>query len=134
VSIVSVNAMFLFLQYQTQEVESLSENIDICELDDQCHGENIDRFRFNTQIKDYLTTFIFQDNIIFVQCIQDYRQRNQTINYSNQIIWNSSFTWHQINQHLEDYTCNIGFIYEMINIGVINFGGKRVIISPAEEK
>jgi hypothetical protein len=134
VSTVSVNTMFLFLQYQPQEVESLSENIDIRELDDRWHGENVDRFRFNTQIEDYLTTFTFPDNIIVVRCIQDYRQCNQGVNYSNQIIWNSSFTWRQINQHLEDCMYNVDFRYEMIDIGVRNFGGERVISSPMEEK
>jgi hypothetical protein len=131
---VSVNTMFLFLQYQPREVESLSENIDIRELDDRWCGENIDHFRFNTQIKDYLTTFTFPDNIIVVRCIQDHRQRNQGVNYSNQIIWNSIFTWCQINQHLEDCMYNFVFRYEMIHIGVSNLGGERVISSPTEEE
>jgi hypothetical protein len=126
--------MFLFLQCQPQQVKSLSYNIDIHELDDRWRGVNVDRFRFNTQIEDYLTTFTFLDNIIIVRYVQYYCQRNQGVNYSNQIIWNSSFTWHQINQHLEDCTYNVNFRYEAINIGMRNFGGERVISIPTEEK
>lgn len=103
-------------EHYVQEIESLSENINIRGLDDRWRGDNVHRFRLSNRInesedEDYLTTFTFPPNIIVVRYIGDFRS-----NYTPevQIIWNSRFSWREIKQYVEDYTYNFDFRTEII--------------------
>jgi len=82
-----------------RNLQNLSENVDIRELDDRWRGEIVHRVRIRTctdeseyeESEDYLTTFTLADNIIVIRFIQDFRPNYYPI--VTQIIWNSKFTW-----------------------------------------
>jgi hypothetical protein len=103
-----------------RELENFSENVNIRELDDRWRGEIVERGRIivsNENVsEDYLTTFTLAEDIIVIRYILDYRQPDNGVQYSSQIIWNSRFSWREIMQHLQENTYNFNFEPEIISI------------------
>ena len=99
----------------------ISENLDIRRLDDRWEGEILRRYgipQINGFVnQDYLTIFTLAEDMIVIRFIMDYRQLNNGIQYSTQIIWNSRFSWREIIQQLEDNTYHFNFIPEFITVG-----------------
>jgi len=118
VSTVSVTTNFTRLEVRV----SMFDNIDLRQLDDRWRGQNVQRLESNTRVYqqsgDYLTTFTFPENLIVVRFIHE----DQELYYSSetQIIWNSAFTWREIQQHLENNTYNFVFRDEIIDISMTN--------------
>ena len=118
------------LGHRSLQLECLSENVNIHELDNRWQGESVHRFRilidesgYEDQREDYLTTFLFPGNMIVVRFIIDFRQPSHGIpQRRTQIIWNAKFTWRQIKQKIADHTYDFDFITEFINIGSMSYG------------
>jgi len=107
------------LNVGTMELQNITENVGLRELDEQWQGEGIDRTLIRGN-EDYLLTFKLEKNVIVIRYIDDFP--NGTIRY--QIIWNSKFTWHDIKQHLENDTYKFHYNYEVIeyiDIGITDF-------------
>lgn len=104
------------------QIQRLSENIDMRDLDGEWRGDNARRVRVDDREyddgDDYLTTLTFRENNIVFRDIQYHSQPNQPDDASSggQIIWNSRFTWREIKQHLEGNSYNFDFRDEIIMI------------------
>jgi hypothetical protein len=114
----------------TSELENLSENVNISELDDPWRGEMVERARSNENVsEDYFTTFTFPEDIIVIRFIYTEFQ----IQHSIQIIWNSRFSWREIMQHLQENTYNFNFEPEIIIRSAMNDSIEEVGRSNAAE-
>jgi hypothetical protein len=114
----------------TSELENLSENVNISELDDPWRGEMVERARSNENVsEDYFTTFTFPEDIIVIRFIYTEFQ----IQHSIQIIWNSRFSWREIMQHLQENTYNFNFEPEIIIRSAMNDSREEVGRSNAAE-
>ena len=107
-----------------RSLESLSENINIRQLDDAWRGEIVRRARIPqpNQIvnEDYFTTFRLAEDIIVIIFVNDYREGVYRFQYSIQIIWNSRFSWREIMQHLRKSTYHFNFLVEHIHMDIQN--------------
>ena len=90
------------------QLQTLSENVDIRQLNDLWRGEDVDPSR---TVSRSVTTFTCPENLIVVRSLRD-----SLFSYSmrTQVIWNSRFTWREIKQHVEDNTYNFYFRSENI--------------------
>lgn len=117
-------------------LQNLTQNVTLSELEDPWQGVMSQRRRIilsrGNLNEDYLTTFRLPEDIIVIRYILDFRQLENGVQHSTQIIWNSRFSWREIMQHLQENTYNFNFKPEIMTIALNYFAERVERSSPAQ--